>query len=175
MQNPRAKPQCKGCPGLWGAPCCTLPSFSAACPKPLVPNPSMTPCAKFSCTHVTPDSRANPRAKKPSCKRSAGIHTAADASSAEGQGHNSACSPPRAKEKPHKNLVQKKPSCKRAPRAQELTRGGEAVLVFGDVGVDALQHHPHGEREQAGQEAVEEQVEEQDQPWGKGGDPKTSP
>ena len=119
MQNPRAKPQCKGRPGLWGAPCCTLPSFSAACPKPLVPNPSMTPCAKFSCTHVTPDSRANPRAKKPSCKRSAGIHTAADASSAEGQGHNSACSPPRAKEKPHKNLVQKNPSCKRAPRAKE--------------------------------------------------------
>lgn len=57
-----------------------------------------------------------------------------------------------------------KPSCEGPPLVR--TGGGEPVLVLGDVGVDALQHHPHGESKEPGQEPIEDQVEEQDQAWG---------
>lgn len=47
-----------------------------------------------------------------------------------------------------------------------LTWDREAVLVLGDIWVHRLEHHPHGEREEGGEETVEHQIEEQDQSWG---------
>lgn len=44
-----------------------------------------------------------------------------------------------------------------------LTWTGDAVPVPRHVVVQREQHHPHGEGEHAGQEAVEDQVEEQDE------------
>lgn len=46
-----------------------------------------------------------------------------------------------------------------------LTWGGDAVSVARHKVVQSEQHHPHGQGEHAGQEAVEDQVEEQDESW----------
>lgn len=46
-----------------------------------------------------------------------------------------------------------------------LTWGGDAVSVTRHIVVQGEQHHPHGQGEHAGQEAVEDQVEEQDESW----------
>lgn len=54
-----------------------------------------------------------------------------------------------------------------------LTWGGDAVSVARNKVIQSEQHHPHGQGEHAGQEAVEDQVEEQDESWwGVGGDIK---
>ena len=43
-----------------------------------------------------------------------------------------------------------------------LTWCGQSVLVLGGVVGDRLQHHPHGEGEHGGEEAIEDKVEEED-------------
>lgn len=43
-----------------------------------------------------------------------------------------------------------------------LTWCGQSVLVLGGVVRDRLQHHPHGEGEHGGEEAIEDEVEEED-------------
>lgn len=46
-----------------------------------------------------------------------------------------------------------------------LTWGGDAVSVARHVVVQGKQQYPHGQGEHAGQETVEDQVEEQDESW----------
>lgn len=43
---------------------------------------------------------------------------------------------------------------------------GQPVLVLGSVVRDGLQHHPHGEGEHGREEAIEDEVEEEDEGWG---------
>lgn len=53
--------------------------------------------------------------------------------------------------------------------ASSLTWCGQPVLVLRGVVRDSLQHHPHGEGEHGGEEAIEDEVEEEDEGYG-GGD-----
>jgi hypothetical protein len=43
-----------------------------------------------------------------------------------------------------------------------LTRRGQSVLILGGMVRDSLQHHPHGEGEHGCEEAIEDEVEEED-------------
>lgn len=58
-----------------------------------------------------------------------------------------------------------RPLAARTARRVILTWGGDAVSVARHKVVQSEQHHPHGQGEHAGQEAVEDQVEEQDESW----------
>lgn len=44
-----------------------------------------------------------------------------------------------------------------------LTWCGQSILVLGSVFRDSLQHHPHGEGEHGREEAIEDEVEEEDE------------
>lgn len=121
----RAKPPCKGCPGLCEAPVARSPlsalpatSCHALGPKILVQNPFRNPRAKFLHTHALP-----PRAGslcKSSCKRSPGVHTAAcrtlaafSPAATRDEAASPPAPPPRAK-----------PSCKKQTLVQKTTHQG---------------------------------------------------
>lgn len=44
-----------------------------------------------------------------------------------------------------------------------LTWVGHPILIAGNVIIQGLQHHPHGEGEHSRQEPIEDEVEEQDE------------
>lgn len=46
--------------------------------------------------------------------------------------------------------------------ASSLTWCGQSVLVLGGMVRDSLQHYPHGESEHGREEAIEDEVEEED-------------
>lgn len=47
-------------------------------------------------------------------------------------------------------------------RVSSLTWCGQSVLVLGGMVRDSLQHHPHGEGEHGREEAIKDEVEEED-------------
>lgn len=44
-----------------------------------------------------------------------------------------------------------------------LTWGGDTVVIFRDIVIQSLKQRPHGETEHSSQEAIEDQIKEEDE------------